>query len=908
MLSSFCDSNCDLCPLHKSAHSVCIPGKGAEKNIKLVVVGEAPGTDEDKRGVCFVGQAGTLLDTLLDEAGIDKKHVRLENLARCFPRDDKGLTRQPTEKEVSACLPYFYTTLMSIIENQNEPPLLLALGNVSLRTLTGYDKITKNGGVFFDLVIPEEHMEQFGSLLEVGIKVIGTIHPAAHIRSTQSGYRQRIASHLTVVNRKLNKEESVDYWKDYRWIDNVKDFEKWVSLAIRRYENGEINWVAFDLETTGLEVYDRVNHYTVCFSLCEEPGKAIVVPLRHKDSPWKDDEFTMGRVVELLKHLVSKVPVAGWNISFDVKWSMIHLGVEEWKGIGFDGYLARRWLFGSDRAHDLNSVAAEELGFNGHGNDIWSEIKNLPKELQTFANTSKETLIRYSAGDADATLQLCDSLRSQMIEGECLTNFEQLSLAGVLPICEMEIDGVYISPTTNEYLRRKYPEKMGPLVEFIKETSYGRETVNHLKQRLGKDGKPSPLEFNLASDVTLRYLMFDAMRLPIRENAKTGPVTDREVVEELIEYCNKKGMELERKILEAINEWRTHKHTYANFIKNIPEYTKWDGFFHTNYNIAGTDTGRFSSSKPSLHGQQKGSEAREQFVSRWMNKGGLIVSADQAQMEVRVLAALAKDKALIETIKSGVDLHTANASRMYKVPIEEVTKELRDHAKRSSFGVIYGIGADTLAARLGCTVEEAEAIIKAWYDAFPGTLSFQKREYKEAQETEYVSTPFGRVRFIPDIKKSRWGDKAWRRSINSNIQSTASDITYTALLELKKEVKYLGLKSKVFGFVHDSIIADVYPGELWRMMELQKKFMMDWPNETYEWMDGLVKTDFEICTAWGLPCSVVNWAGDEITVKGPAVNVELLWNELTRVDGVIITKEMEGEEELTMSFSREVPF
>lgn len=1214
-LSNFCDSECTKCNLHRTATRVCVSGKGAESDIKMLIVGEAPGTDENKLGECFIGKAGQLLQSYLETVEVDLGRIRFENLVRCFPQDSNGLTRQPTNEEARECLPYFYSIITSILADQEKTPVIVALGNFALKTLTGNAKITTNRGTFFPLIVPDSLKETFGYLEEMDIQVMGTIHPSAVLRGT-TAYEPKIIADLSYA-WKVATDSVGKYWTKYKWVDDPDIFSEYVDRAISRHEAGEIPWIAYDLETTGLEVYDTKNHKTVCFSLCMEDEKAIVVPLYHKDCPYLDDSFVMERVINDLKRLLIEVPIAGWGLVFDVKWTKLHLGIDI-KEVGFDGYLARRWLYGSEQHNDLNSVAAEELNFYGHGNDIWSEVKNLPKESQNFSNVSKDTLLIYAGGDADATFRLCKTLEETLDSTNTLESFKSLSIAGVLPICKMEMDGVFINETTNSYLRKKYPEKMKPLVDFILNTEYGKKTQQWLSARKDKKGKPSPLVFNIASSTSLQRLIFEEMGMPIRESGKSGPAANREIVEELIEYCNTNGFDEEKKILEAINEWRTHKHTYTNFIKNIPEYTQWDGFFHTQYNIAGTEcmpagelvltdrgwlpveqvvvgdkvlthkgrarsvissfpngiksifkitldndlslrttgnheyfhndagwveasslrvgdevrihcsdveqwkviedwpnfsvsswgrirnnltgkfstirrknsgngrkfghlsvllyrngssnqprgknkkdvcvhtlvlneftrkknkgeearhlnnlawdnninnlkwctrkenvedqikfrslskvgnnktklnwekvdlirsiprttlsdkelsiqfgvsrelirdvrngirwikttdpptikfntakvvkieiepeemtfglvveedhshvtggivthnTGRFSTSKPSLHGQQKGSEAREQFVSRWIGKGGLIVSGDMSQMEMRVLAALSGDKNLIGAITSGVDLHTANASKMFKIPTEKVDKKQRDHAKRSGFGVVYGIAAETLATRLECNVAEARTIINIWYETFPDTLIFQKQEFARAKKFGCVYTPFGRFRMIPDIGTAKWGDKAWRRSINTNIQSSASDITYTSLLHAHKLFDERELQSKIFGFVHDSIIVDVYPGEVWEVLDILNKSMVEWANETYEWMKGLVKADYEICTAWGLPCSVDKFEKEKVVVHGPEKNIMLLGIELQNTDTInVINSEELGPDEFSLEMTRTIPF
>lgn len=897
--------NCEFCSADPDS---CVPGSGPTKT-KLVLVGEAPGKEEKYGGEPFIGPAGRLLREMISSAGVSEKKLRFENIVRFWPQDEKGFTRQPTNKEVVACIPYLYDTLLEILKTVDVGDSLhiLAFGNVALEALTGNKKITSNRGIVFPLKVLDHYkdVEKY-KILGKSCKVIGAIHPSAVLRGS-SNYQPKIVSDISFA-WKLATGSIPKYWNDYRWMEDPDDFEVWVDMALEKYKNGDIEWLSYDLETTGLETYDLENHYTVCASFCIEPQKAIVVPLRHKDSPWKNDKFTEQRVLKDMQRLLEVIPLCGWNLSYDIKWTWLHLKLNI-KEIGFDGFLARRWLFQSHGDNDLNSCAAQELGFVGHGNELEAELAALPKDQQHYGNISKEVMIIYAAGDADAALQLSMKYKEMMVASNLFEPYKEMMVDGLLPVCEMEVDGVCISKDTNDYLIELYPRLMEPHLQLVENSQWGQSTAAVLAKRINKDGKAKPLNFNLGSVATMQELLFNQMRMPVVEQGKTGPSSDREVVETLLEWCTVHKELEKKKVLESINELRALKHTYNNFIKNIEEYIKYDGLFHTNYNIGGTDSGRFSSSKPSLHGQPKGSEARWQFVSRWRGAGGIICSSDMKQMEVRILASLSNDQNLIDAISSGVDIHTANASKMFKVPIEKVDKNLRDRAKRCSFGVIYGIGAQTLASRIESTVAEAQGIIDAWYEAFPKTFEFQKNEFKIAKKYGYVSTNFGRIRKIDNIEMSKWGDRAWRQTINLGIQSSASDVTYLAMRRVKQKIKEAGMRSKVFGFVHDAIITDVFPGELWDLLDILREAMIDWTNSAFDWMKAPIDADCEIGVAWGYPCGIQEKKGDYIKVEGGEKEILLLNAELSNFHGyekILLDSTDSGK--MHLEFSRELPF
>jgi len=868
-LDDIYDNSCSKCDLCKTANYVCVGHRGSLTDVELVVCGEAPGTDEDVKGVPFIGKAGVLLDKLLAVAGVDKKKVLYTNIVRCFPNEN-GITRQPTKQEIEPCIDYLYQTLDRIRLNfeknkKNGTRYIVALGNEALEALTGNRKISTNRGKEFNLVVHRNYKEKYGHL-ENEFTVVGVIHPSAVLRGLSVAEKQ-IVTDLRALWMKIVGKQNM-YWKKYKWENTTSGFDMYVDGVINAYKSGYIPFVAFDLETTGLIPYDKDSRI-VAFSFSHKPGEGVVVPWIHKDSPWNEDGISQESIKNSLKKLLSEVPICGWNLLFDVKWLSLHLGIEV-KEIGFDGFLARRWMWGDTLPYnDLNKVAEEELQFHGHGQDIWNILSDTKGHM---GMVDSDILVRYAGGDADASYQLCVQYLGTIKQMRLLDQFKNISLRAVLPIASMEMSGVFIDQEMNKKLQKEFPEQMQPIIDSIKNTKWGIDTQKVLSQR------EKPLTFNLDSSTTLRELVYGQMKMPAIKSGKQGPSTDKEVTEELLDYCSQHGLQNHLQVLQWLSEWRGLKHTYNNFIKNLSEYTQWDGYFHTNYHIAGTDTGRVSSSKPSLHGQPKGSKARWQFISRWADKGGVILSSDMSQAEMRVLASLSRDENLIQTILSGVDIHTANAAKMFKVPVEEVTKKQRDLSKRAGFGVVYGIGAQTLAGRIETSVEEAQGIIDSWYEAFPKTLLWQQEQYRNAKKHGFLITVYGRIRHIEDYNKSHWGDKAWRRSINFPIQSTASDITFSALLEAVEEVKRLGLKSKIFGFIHDAIVTDVYPGELLTIVKIMKNKMVSWTNTVNRWILAPMEADYEVGASWGTPCRVNNFNTKEIEVTGDAANaLKLKW-------------------------------
>ena len=713
------DHACIRCSLHQTARHVCLPGKGRVTDIRMVIIGEAPGKEEDQGGEIFVGPAARLLDQYLSKAGVDVSQIRFENLVHCFPHKD-GLTRQPTKTESSVCSPYLWQTLAAILTAQPEnPPLLIALGNTALEALAGVKNITKNCGSVRPMVAPLG----FPELAQY--KVVGVIHPSSVLRGQESN-APRIVSDLTYAWKEATGK-APRYWKDYTWVTDHRDFVSWVDEQIALHREGKIEAVGYDLETTGLddilyfkEAPTGVLSEVVTFNLCTQPGRSVVVPYYHQNAPWLGDKMIMKVLRDALASLLTVVPTWMWGGKFDLLWGWVKLMVDVSK-YDFDGLDAHRWLWGSRKPHRLDDVMAADLGFNGHG-------VGLDKGRLFWA--SPEELTRYAGGDADGTLQSCGTLISQMKEYKVYEAFLHVLMRGIRPVAGMEAAGVKVNLGMNRYLTDSYPNAMEPLMQSVESSPWGEKTREFLAARTIPDKKkpgmmkPAPLAFGLGSTTTLQRLIFTDMGMPVIHSGDSGPSADREAMDKLDEHCHDQetkwsssvvtleraltlgthesdrpqieetlgrvrveleGWRRRREILKQITEWRAMKDEWTRYVKSIPERVDPRGFVHPDYNMGGTVTGRFSSWFHGFPRKSHGSNSSKpkwQFVSRWMGSGGAVMVADRSQSEMRVLASLSGDEALCAVINSGIDLHTANAANMFGVSIASVTDDQREIAKR----------------------------------------------------------------------------------------------------------------------------------------------------------------------------------------------------------------------------------
>ena len=283
-------------------------------------------------------------------------------------------------------------------------------------------------------------------------------------------------------------------------------------------------------------------------------------------------------------------------------------------------------------------------------------------------------------------------------------------------------------------------------------------------------------------------------------------------------------------VIKMILEYRGIKKLLSTYIEALPLLVNsTTGRVHTSYNQAVTATGRLSSSNPNLQNipirDEQGREIRKAFVPA--DDDHLLFSADYSQVELRLMAHLSDDKHLLDAFRAGEDIHAATASRLFGVPLPEVTQEQRRKAKTANFGIIYGISAFGLGQRLNIPRTEAGEIITGYFRSYPGVKAYMERVIAEAREKGYVTTLFGRKRFLPDIRSANANVRglAERNAINAPIQGSAADIMKLAMIAVHREFARLGLRSKVILQVHDELVVDMYKPEQEQVTKIVVKAM-----------------------------------------------------------------------------------
>jgi DNA polymerase-1 len=537
---------------------------------------------------------------------------------------------------------------------------------------------------------------------------------------------------------------------------------------------------AFDTETTSLN-YMQADLVGMSFAV--EAGEAAYLPLTHDymGAPKQLDlEVVMAKIAPLLAD-ENKAKV-GQNLKYD-KSVLARAGIAL-NGIAFDTMLESYVLNSVGTRHDMDSLALKYLG---HKNISFEEIAGKGKAQLTFNQIELEKAAPYAAEDADITLRLHQTLWPMLEkEAELVEVFKTIELPLVSVLSDIERTGVAID---SQMLGQQSIEIAARLSELEKETY----------DIAGE-------EFNLSSTKQLQGILFEKLGLPIiKKTPKGAPSTAEEVLQELAHDYPLPKLIIEHRGLAKL------KSTYTDKLPKMIDQSSQR--VHTSYHQAVTATGRLSSSDPNLQNipirNGSGRRIRQAFVAAPSKK---IMAADYSQIELRIMAHLSQDKGLLSAFSEGKDVHSATASEVFGVTLEEVTTDMRRKAKAVNFGLIYGMSAFGLSRQLDIPRHEAQHYMDTYFERFPGVLEYMEQTRIDAAEKGYVSTLFGRRLYLPDIKARNGARRkaAERAAINAPMQGTAADIIKRAMINV---ANWLATQSsddiKMIMQVHDELVFEI---------------------------------------------------------------------------------------------------
>ncbi len=525
---------------------------------------------------------------------------------------------------------------------------------------------------------------------------------------------------------------------------------------------------AFDTETTGL---DPLTDKLLGVSFCITPHEACYVPIA---APAELEVFRAAFAGDAEK--------VGLNLKFDLQ-VLRSAGVQV-NGPFFDAMLAHCALFPELR-HNMDDMAEALLNYR---TVHLADIAGKGKDLDTAA-VPLETMADYAAEDADITLQLADILQKQLEENGQAKLMREIEFPLMPVLADVEYEGMRVEP--QQLLEAS--EALGRQIETL------RESID------AEIGRP----INLNSPKQLGDLLFGEMKLLAKpKKTRTGQyVTDEETLRKLVPLSPLVGKILEYRELAKLK---------GTYLDALPRYiSPADGRIHSTLQQMVTATGRLASQNPNLQNIPVRSEAgkliRRAFVARDTHHS--ILSADYSQVELRLMAALSGDPAMVAAFREGRDIHAETAARIYGVPHEQVTPDMRRAAKTVNFGIIYGISAFGLSQRLDCPRSTAAALIDSYFAQFPRVKECMDRLIAEARERGYAETLCGRIRRLPDINSANFNLRAAaeRTAINTPIQGSAADMIKIAMIRVAALLR--GRRSKLIMQIHDELLIDIHKDE-----------------------------------------------------------------------------------------------
>jgi len=535
----------------------------------------------------------------------------------------------------------------------------------------------------------------------------------------------------------------------------------------------------FDTETTGIDAHQAE---LVGISFAVEPGEAWYVPVPENYNACLTIVSEFSAVFENEK--ISKI---GQNLKYDIsilKWYDVSV-----TGPLFDTMLAH-YLLQPDMRHNMDVLAETYLNYSTVS--IETLIGKKGKNQLSMRSVDLESLKDYACEDADITLQLKESFQPKLRENEAEELFRKVEVPLVPVLASMESEGVKLDiPTLKEYS-----------VQLEKEIN---ELVKEIQDQAG-------VEFNIASPKQLGEVLFEKMVITDKPKlTKTKQYSTGEDV--LIKLINK------HPIIRNILDFRSLTKLKSTYIDTLPDMVNpRTGRIHTSYNQAVAATGRLSSNKPNLQNipirTDRGREIRKAFIPR--NEKYTLLAADYSQIELRIIAELSGDAGMLEAFQQNYDIHTSTASKVYGVPFEEVSKDMRRNAKTVNFGIIYGISAFGLSERLNIPRKEAKEIIDQYFEKYPDVKSYMKESIEKARVNGYVETIMGRRRYLRDINSANAVVRGFaeRNAINAPIQGSSADMIKIAMINIHREFEKLKLRSRMILQVHDELIFDAHKDEV----------------------------------------------------------------------------------------------
>ncbi len=626
--------------------------------------------------------------------------------------------------------------------------------------------------------------------------------PAPHASSAAAD-KAETGTETGAETRKEKKGETSGV--QYELIVDENALERW----IKKNQNSDL--LALDIKTSTSQLeYMKTKIVGISFAVAE--NEAVYVPVAHENvAKQLELEFVLNKLRPILEN--DKIPKVGHNLKYAAE-VLANNGVQL-KGLSFDTMLESYVIDSAGTRHGIAILADQCLQYQ---TVPFEDIAGKGAKALSFNNIPLEKAFQFAAEEIDIVFRLHHFLRTKLEKESNLNKvFQEIEMPLVPVLVKMELGGVLVDGNA-----------------LIKQSKAIEKRLQELETEAHEmAGRP----FNLGSPKQLQEILFEELKLPVIEKTPTGQASTAEAV--LVELAEKYPLP------KIIMEHRTLSKLKSTYTDKLPEQIDpKTGRIHTCYHQAITSTGRLSSSDPNLQNipirNAEGRKIRKAFIA---SPGFKIVTADYSQIELRIMAHMSKDEALVTAFSKDDDIHRSTASGIFNVSLDNVTANQRRSAKVINFGLMYGMSAFGVSKQLGVPRAEAESYIDRYFAAFPGVKHFIAEILREAKSEGYVETLFGRRLYLPEINSSNVMRRkaAERAAVNAPMQGSNADIIKLAMIELDKVADKSNGKLRMIMQVHDELVFEVAEDSLDAICEKIKSIM-----------EGIVKLSVELKVGIGV--------------------------------------------------------
>lgn len=715
------------------------------------------------------------------------------------------ITLEEGKKPVKKQIEQFQGETLKLIEDTN-PRFIIALGPTVTAALTGKDKFSK----------------WVGRKVEIGKHVvIPMYHPDAAQKSKkmQREYESQVQNVVAVLQGKIGNLDACDY----ELVTDEDDIVQYLKALSEMTDSVQ----SFDYET---QDFDPDKGVPGCLSISYKHGQGFC--FYFYDHVTKKSTITQ-RIREAIRGwMLSSVPKVAHNAKFEIKWTIVHFGVEPANLVGDTQQMFH--LINEQASSGLKDLAYQFTDMGGYDTPMQEFLDKGNKHL----DASADFILPYAAGDADCTLRIYHVLRAKISKDVGLSWVERNVVnPATTTLARIEIRGMRIDFEHAKVVERELQKDLSDLNRRIDKFPEVIRTVNRFKLKNKKMTR-----INFKSPIQVQHLLFTECNLPVqRLTASKQPSTDGKVLEIL------KDM---HPVVDAIVTSRSHEYEIME-LGVMREKRRYNDTIFSDLIQDYVVTGRLSSRDPNLQNIPGGSKVKECFTSRWTE--GCLMQSDYDQLELRLVGGEAMDEMFIETYRTGKDLHMETALRLFGLSDpKKVTSEMRSFAKRINFGVVYGITKHGLARQLNKSEEECEEMLERYWKDHPRIRRWMKQNVSEAYDTLEIRNRLGRVRHIPDIVSNvRWiRESAERTASNSKIQSLGADLTMWSMGTVDNVLVKKKVKSMVIGQIHDSLMLDVHPKEIEQVAEIVHTTMVSVANRKFSFLNIPLKAKIESAYRW----------------------------------------------------------